>query len=41
MVILDAPWTEQSYGRKTGLADDAITCTSPTGAVTAVIAPTP
>jgi hypothetical protein len=41
MVILDAPWTNQTYGAKTGLLDDAITCTSPNGVVTAVIAPTP
>jgi len=41
MVSLDAPWTEQTYGAKNGLLDDAITCTSPNGVVTAVIAPTP
>jgi len=41
MVALDAPWTEQTYGAKTGLLDDAITCTSPSGTVTAVVAPTP
>ena len=41
MVSLDAPWTEQDYGAKQGLLDDAITCVSPSGTVTAVIAPTP
>jgi hypothetical protein len=41
MVSLVAPWTEQTYGVKNGLIDGAITCTTPSGAVTAVIAPTP
>ena len=41
MVSLDAPGFHQSFGTKTGLLDDSITCVSPSGNVVAVIVPTP
>ncbi len=41
LIELHAPWIDQTYGVKTGLVGDTLTCTSPDGVVTGVLAPVP